>query len=217
MQEDWNTVLGVLSKQKPTPEAVAQYVATQGVRYISAEVLDVAAEGDVGFVAVAYTAGLRKFPDRTPRSMQRWELWRRSEAAWSPVPELELDKYPTLPKKAMSGPDLERLTRRCREDRDARTAQDAGAIYDRLDPAFRERMPRDEFLKRKSQDLIPRYSFDWVEVIENRGRVRVTYWSKPSDPLMSKLDPRDSTETDVWTKVDGEWYHVVDAPRANTR
>jgi hypothetical protein len=206
---DWRTVLAMLSATERQNVSVEAYEAAQALRYVSAEVMDVAVEGERGFVAVVYSAVVSKFPELPAKSVQRWEPWRHAETGWIPVPQDKLEAYPRRPLKAMPAADVTALTERARQFWEARVAQDAAAMYERLDPSSRGRYPREQFVKAKAQYLFSRFNIDWVEVIDTRGRVRVTYSAKPSDPLMSKLDPRELSETESWVKVDGEWYRAA--------
>ncbi len=56
------------------------------------------------------------------------------------------------------------------------------------------------------------HRLDWIEVIGNQGRIRVTYHHKLTDKSMEKLPARDATFIEAWVKSEDEWYLDLKRP-----
>ena len=61
----------------------------------------------------------------------------------------------------------------------------------------------------KARHLYVSHKIDWLEVIGDQGRSKVTYTYKPNDPSMAKVDPVAESTIEGWIKVDGEWYRFI--------
>ena len=85
-------------------------------------------------------------------------------------------------------------------------ALDWGAIYDMLDPVFREKTPKEDFLRGTSRFLFLSHAVDWLEVTGRGARVKVSFLQKLNDPTLHKLDPEAMATVEPWIKIDGEWF-----------
>lgn len=207
--EDWATAYLFLEppeRQKASQEEFVNWcVNEEPFRVLSYDVQDVRVAGDVGWVNVHYRASLNKFPDAPARDAQTWEKWRRIDEMWYPVPVDELSVYPESPAKRDAAEES-RLRGRFLESWAARQARAWPRLYKLTDPADRADVPEEEYAEVEGLFEYIAHEIHWVEVLGRRGRIRVSYEHRVTDPSLSKLPVMSASVIETWIRRDNEWY-----------
>jgi hypothetical protein len=81
-----------------------------------------------------------------------------------------------------------------------------------LTPADREAIPLDQVMQEGSGLHFLNREVEWVQVIGDRGVIRVRYEVKPKDPNLSKMPAEWTPVTESWVRVDGQWYRALARP-----
>jgi hypothetical protein len=209
---DWAVVYDYLSageREKLDKEAfVAGSKENAPFRYLSYKLGGIETEGDLGWVEVRYAVQITRYPELAAKEMNIWQLWRKADGSWLPSPKQDAQEVPTRPQLRNSAEEP-LLAKRVDGFWQAKEQQDWGRIYEYCDPAYRGRVSREEFLQMKARHLYVSHKTDWVEVLGDRGRSKVTYMYKPNDPSLAKVDPVAESAIEGWIKVDGEWYRFI--------
>ena len=207
--EDWQRAFEYVHPAQRADATVEQYIAwcekEEPFRVHSFSLGQVLVDGDYAWVEVDSNKSIRKFPKFPPREGVHWERWRRVDGAWYPLPAAMLETCPTSP--ALRNADEEaRLAKRFEAAWIARKDRDWKTLYDLGDPNDREAIPYDQF--ERAYELLTYLDSEvhWVEVVGQRGTVRVTYRHKLNDPNLTKLPVDTTTMNEDWILVDGEWY-----------
>lgn len=168
-------------------------------------------DGEMGWVEVSATTGVRRFPEMPSRESQRWEKWKVVLDEWYPIPPTDVTFYPESPALRDAAAEA-RLRERFLQAWEARRTLDWDRLYELSDPRTRpaERGPT------PTLDEVPHeflsYKIFWVEAIGDRGKVRVQYEYRLTDPNLTKMPPQFTVVSDRWERVDGEWYLNKDGP-----
>jgi len=165
-------------------------------------------DGPLGWVEVQYRSTIRQFPALAPREAQRWEKWRLTDGQWYPVPRNELDRYPESP-AVRNAAEEDRLRARFQEAWQARQRGDWAALHALLEPRAREGVTVDQLATDGQRLEYRSCQVQWVEVIGDRGQVRVAYEVKRTDPNLSKMPPEITMITERWLRIEGEWYRQM--------
>jgi hypothetical protein len=169
------------------------------------EIDRVLVDASLGWVDVTSRERFRMLEDAEPQQTRRWEKWWHDGEAWMPVPAKVQEAFPESP--AVRDADQERVLREAViESWEARRQTDWGMWYDLIDPRDTENIPRDEFIQKADQLRFLSYDVKWVQVIGERGRVRIEFMFKPNDPSLTKLPPEPKSVTETWVPIDGVWY-----------
>jgi len=217
VRQDWGVLYEFLSpseRDQATKERfVSQSKAKAPFRYLSYHLGEVETAGDLGWVKTEFEAKAVKF-DRLPsRRVSQWQVWQKSNAEWCPLADGRSELAPGLPPRLRPAAEEARLLKRADEFWEAREKQHWGVVYEYCDPGFRQRVPAEEFLQMKAMNLYLLHALEWAEVAGDRGRVRITYRYRSSDPGLAKLDPDEISVVEDWVKVDDEWYRSVPEPQ----
>jgi hypothetical protein len=209
---DWATVFDYLSESERKGGTKEQYVTFSKEKgpfhYLSFKLGDVEVEGDVGWVKTAFEVEPMKFPGLPPNKLDTWQVWEKRDGKWYPIPNERQQEVPKLPPR----PDLRNLKEesavigRANEFWQAREKEDYKSVYQYLPPAFREKVPADEFLSKKALNTYVRHSIHWAEVSGDHAKVRITVDFRPNDPNLTKMDPSRETIMQEWIKVNNQWY-----------
>ena len=177
-------------------------------RYLSYKLGGIETEGSFGWVEVSYSLQITRYPELPAKEMHIWQLWSKVDGSWEPAPKQDAEEVPKRPQLRNTAEEP-LLAKRVDGFWHAKELQDWGRIYEYCDPAYRGRVSREEFLQMKARHLYVSHKIDWVEVIADRGKTKVTYTYKPNDPSLTKLDPVAESAIEGWIKVDGEWYRLI--------
>lgn len=212
---DWLTVYRFLTEAQRAGVSAGKFAElrrTKGpLAYRAAAIGEVAAADDVGWVDVSYTAAAVLFPQMPSRDMRIWEIWEKRDGQWYPVPRGRRAELPHLPPRFRSTPKAAELAERADGFWDAKQREDWVRIYDYLEPAYQARISREEFLKRKALYIYLAHSFEWVEVSDGRGRVKVRYTRRLDGSGAEGTEAEESTTIEQWVHVDGNWYLRIEA------
>ncbi len=208
---DWGAVYSFLSaeeKARFSKEEFVNYRKEQGpFRFHSAKIEDVAQTDDLGWVKVEYSIQSAVFADLPAENVQKWDIWQKRDGQWYPILKKAYRKsVPQLPPKMRSAQEEASLAQRANELWKAKEKEDWVLIYRYLEPSFRENVPSEEFQKSKALSSYLSHSLEWVEVIGDQGRVKVTYTHKLNDPTLTKSEPEADEMIEEWIRVDGEWF-----------
>jgi len=211
---DWETVYSYLAKSEKeryaSREAFVKFRNDKGpLVYLSYDILDVATDGQLGWVEVRAEMVPAHVPGYPATSIQQWEIWFKSKEGWKPLPNKLRASVPRLPPKLRPAGEEAALAKRAEEFWKAKETGNWKLIYDFLDPAFRSRVTAEEFLQRKAKYTYLSHSIKWTEVEGDRGRVKVDYSRRLNDPALYKLEPQDDATIENWIKVDNVWYRKM--------
>lgn len=177
-------------------------------RYLTMELGDVEIADNVGWVELRTQTALARFADIPARSISRRETWICEAGRWRPCTPEESNGLPQAP--SLRSADAESALReRFLAYGRARVAGDHKALYECISPADRLRLPFAEFAESEAVLRILAAEPDWVEVIGDVGRVRVSYLVASADPSLSKLNPRCVQVTEQWREEEATWFRVV--------
>jgi hypothetical protein len=219
VQDDWGVVFDIMPPEEQQVagerEKFIAYQKEKGwFKYISAQMGDVAVDRDLGWVHVTFVTGLRQYPTMPHQTSTVWDLWQKTDD-WRPVPRAYLDMHPTRPPTVRPAAEESALARRVDATWKAREAQDFAALYDLLEPAYRQRVTKEDFLKRKSKYLYLKHAIQWVEVFGATAKSKVGFVQKLNDPTLYKIEPEEQLAFEEWVKVDGEWYRKMEMPKGS--
>jgi hypothetical protein len=208
-REDWATCYQFEDPRLAEATTVDQFIAwceqEEPFRTLEHELLGTLSEGDLGWVEVRCRTAMRRFPDVPAREVTRWEKWRRVDGRWYPVPRGELDAYPESP--AVRDADEEsRLGQRVELASAGREAADWDAVYELIDPQDLTDVDRGAFGAAADRVVYLSHDVQWIQVIADRGDVRVVYQQRLNDPSLTKLPPDSIVVTERWVRRDGRWY-----------
>lgn len=170
-----------------------------------ARIGDVQVRDERGWAEVTYDSTMRKFPGVPARTTTTWDKWFIVDGAWYPVPDRMREDFPEAPARRDAAAE-DALRARFLASWQARQTRDWNALYDLCDPPDRQHIPKEDLVESEELSEYLSYDVHWIEVVNQRGRVRVTYTVKTTDPNMTKLPPRDQTVTEGWILRDGTWY-----------
>jgi len=217
VRQDWGVLYDFLSPSERDKGTRDQFVS-QGkekapFRYLSYHLGEVETAGDLGWVLTEFEARAVKFDKLPSRRVSQWQVWQKNNAEWYPLTEGRSELAPSLPPRLRPAAEEARLLKRADEFWEAREKQQWGVIYQYCDPGFRQRVPAEEFLQMKALNLYLFHALEWAEVAGDRGRVRITYRYRSSDPGLAKLDPEEVSVVEDWVKMTDEWYRNVPEPQ----
>lgn len=215
VQKDWGTVYDMSSPADRGTLSREQFAVFRDERgpyhYLKAKIDQNIVVGDFAWVHVQYEYKLPPYPDVPPRAGDEWHRWQKTSDGWQPVPRDELPMWPKLPPQMRPAADEAALAKRANEFWHAKATQDWKAVYAYLMPAFRANVPLEEFVKGRVRYFYLTPRIEWVEVEGQKGRAKVVFAAKPTDPAVSKMEPEERKAVDIWAKVDGQWYYDLRA------
>ncbi len=174
---------------------------------------EVEVEGDTGWVKAAYELEPARFPGLPPHKVNTWQVWEKWEGKWFPIPKDRQEEVPKLPPRLRPVKDESAVMARANEFWKAREKDDYKAVYQMLPPAFREKVPADEFLGKKALNTYVGHTVHWAEVSGDRAKVRIAVDYRPNDPNLTKMDPLQEIIMQPWLKVNNQWYLDVTEPK----
>jgi hypothetical protein len=215
VSEDWETVYDLVPDDQRAKSSRDQFVSFRREKgpfqYLSAEVEEVYVSGDIGWVAVKFSARPKAYPQLPPTRVESWDTWQIRDGRWQALSKDESDQLPRLPPARRSTAEERRLAGRASEFWHAKERQDWALIHEYLQPDYQAKVPLKEFLERKAMFAYLDHRLDWTEVIGNKGRVRIVYTHKLNDPSVSKMEPEESAKIEAWIKVGGQWHRRMEA------
>lgn len=206
--EDWATLYTFLEPHQQTA-SLEEYAAWardhEPFKVESYQLGQVLTDGRLGWVEINARLAVRRFPNMPARAAHRWDKWEWREQQWRQVPPRAVEDYPESPVTRDAAEEAH-LRERFGESWAARRAADWEKLYSLVDPRDRERVPFEKFVD--SEGLFEYYSHGivWIEVIDDRGRIRVSYEHKLTDPSLTKLPQKTLEVTERWVKHEGVWY-----------
>lgn len=208
--EDWPTVFDYQYEPAYRASLVREEFVdwskqNEPLRVHSYSVANIETDGDVGWVHVHYKSSVRRFPTVEPREAALRQKWRRTDGQWYPVPQQEVGNYPEAPSLRNAEQET-KLRARFDESFKARARADWHRLYEFVDPRDRDFVTEEMFAESEGMFEYLEATVHWVEVIEDMGRVQVTYRHKLTDKSMEKLAPQNVSINERWVWVEGEWY-----------
>jgi len=214
---DWGTVFDFLADSEKKGGTKEQYIAFSKekgpFRYLSYKLEDVEVESDTGWVKTAYELEPTRFPGLPPNKVNTWQVWEKWEGQWFPIPTDRQQEVPKLPPRLRPVKEESAVMARANEFWKAREKDDYKSVYQMLPPAFREKVPADEFLGKKALNTYVSHTVQWAEVSGDRAKVRITVDYRPNDPNLTKIDPQQEIILQQWLKVNNQWYLDVPEPK----
>lgn len=216
--EDWAKSYQILSPDELAGISQQEFVESrqqhEKLRYSAVNVRDAQIDGDYGWVDVSYRYLPKGFEGLSPREARVWDVWRKENGVWHPLPLPRRMEAPKLPPTLRSRDDETMLAKRIEQFWAAREAQNWAALYQLLEPAYRARQSEQEFLKMRAMYLYLSHQLEWTEVDKGgeNGRGMVNYSYKYNDPNVSKMAPQESVAIEEWVKVNDEWFRHIAAP-----
>lgn len=214
-QEDWQTVFGLLSPHALQGISEQAFIEAKNqvekLRFSNVAVGRIETSDDYAWVEVVYFYQPRHYEGLASRRAALWDVWKRENNRYYPVPPELRHDVPALPPRLRDQQEEQALAERCHRFWQAREQQDSSALYELLNPAYRRQVSLQDFLKKRSFYQYLSHQLDWVEVPKDsqQGRGRVSYAYKINDPNLSKMSPREEVQVQDWIKVGGHWYRNV--------
>lgn len=214
-RDDWRTLFGLMSPLYM--QGVSEQSFTEAkqrmekLRFSSADVGRIELEGDYGWAELVYFYQPRGFDGFPPKRAELWDVWKKEAGVYYPVPpELRRDS-PGLPPRLRAKSEEKALAERFQQFWQARENQDAAALYELLDPAYRKQVSLQAFMKKRPFYQYLSHKLDWVEVPADsqQGHGKVSFSYKINDPHVSKMPPKQEASVQDWIKVEGHWYRSV--------
>jgi len=218
-QEDWHTLFRFVPPGYLRNISEADFVEAKNrlekLHFSEATIHRIEPQGDHAWVEVAYRYRPRNYPTVSPHQARIWDVWKREQNQYYPVPPELRQTVPALPPIARADSEEKALAARLHQFWQAREQQDQTALYGLLNPAYRQQVDLATFRKKRPfyQYLI--HKLDWVEVpLHGRqGRARVTFSYRINDRSVSKMAPREESAVQEWIKVDEQWYRNIPPER----
>jgi hypothetical protein len=212
VQDDWATVYELLPledlEKAPNRDRYVTFMKTKGpLLYLSATVGEVAIDGDLGWVEVEYSVRPRPYPIK-PDVLKVWDLWEKRDD-WRPVTRTRRQEFPTRPPQARPADEEAALVRRADAMWTAITADNWPEVYEMHDAKYREAMPKENFLKRRSKYRNLSHRIEWAEVAGRYARVKVSYTRILDDPALTKLEPEQKVVLEDWIKENDQWFRFM--------
>ncbi|MCP3905540.1 MAG: hypothetical protein GY715_18090 [Planctomycetes bacterium] len=209
VEDDWETLYKYRDPRDADKATLEQFRAwstkNEPFQTQAFEIGEILTEGDTGWVHVDLETSMRNFPGTPHREAERWHVWRVVQGAWYPVPLLEQESYAKSPALRDAAQE-KRLRERFEKSWQLRQSADWLALYELGDPRDRSRVPFDQFSTSFAKSKYLDAEVFWVEVIEWRGRVRLRFQHKLTDPSLTKLPPKTVVSTEDWVLHEDEWY-----------
>lgn len=168
-------------------------------------------DGDMGWVRIETTTEFAKSPEPQVTQVETWEKWHTVKGQWYPLQHDEQMNYPEAPSLRNTAEE-KRLRSRFAEAWDAMHAGDWARLYQLVDPRDRENITEQSFVKAAGTLQYLSYELHWIEVTGERGRVRVSYEHKVTDPNLTKMAPRTIAVIDYWVLREGTWFRDLKRP-----
>ncbi len=175
------------------------------LRIVDFDLRNVEVDGDLGWVHAVYHVRFQRAPEADVEAGDAWEKWYKNKDEWYPVAKTELNNYPEQPSLRDAAAETE-LRNRFLESFEARRNEYWHRLFELSDPKDHDAVTETMFIESESMFQYLGIKLIWVEVIGERGRVRVAYDHKIADPSLTKLSPRTMTITEKWIVRDGIWY-----------
>jgi len=212
-RQDWSTLYDYQDSETRSKVSLDQFAtwsqSNEPLEVESYSLQSVETDGDLGWAHLRYTARPARFPNIEPRENDHWQKWRWVDNEWFPVPARELDAYPSAPSLRDAAAE-KKLRKRFEESWALRLNRDWHALYELGDPDDRSRVPELQFVSAEELIEYLDHTVDWVEVIGDRGRVRVGYLHRLADPSLTKLAPTTAYVIEPWIFRGGVWYRDLD-------
>jgi hypothetical protein len=213
VREDWAVLYQYLPTSGKSQEGLDEFITfskkNTAFKYLSFELKETETAGDLGWVKLVCMAQPKGVSNVPPRKTETWQLWEMKDGNWVPVPTKQLAEAPSRPPSMRPAAEEAELTKRVNEFWEAKEKEQWGLIYEYCDPEFRKAVSQEEFLQKKAQYYYVAHSVDWTEVTGDKGKVKVTYLIRPTDPYLSKVEPADDTFIEDWIKIEGVWYRLI--------
>jgi hypothetical protein len=192
---------------------LAQMRGKEEFQFLSYKLGAVETAKDIGWVETETTAKLAKYPSLPPRTVHRWEVWRKRGDDWRPLSINQEDEAPKLPPSLRPAEEEAVLARRANDFWEAKEKGNWNCVYQFCEPKFRESVSSEEFLQKKALYSYLSHQIEWAEVSGDRGRTRCTYRYAHNDPSLAKMDPLQGSIIEEWVKVEGAWYREIKEPK----
>lgn len=207
--EDWSVVFQFEDPDQREHATVEQFVAwcneSEPFREVAFTLHDLKCDGDLAWVDLESTTQMRRFPDVPPRTTRTWEKWHRLNGSWYPVPKGRLEDYPASPSERELE-DEPRLRARFEASWTARQHQDWTALYALTDPRDHEAISESALANAYGRYRFVSAKVQWVEVIGQRGRIRVAIECALNDPSLTKMPSDILVITEKWIKHEEVWF-----------
>lgn len=212
LAEDWVTAFNfedTPQREQSSPEQYAVWCRENEPFITKSYQLDqVQTDQQLGWVEVSCRTALRRFPDLPARDVQRWEKWRVVDGQWYPVPRAEINNYPEPPALRDAAGEAQ-LAARFADSWRARREKDWPARYALVDPRERDRITVEELAKDEDRFEYLAMKVQWVQVVGDRGSVRVRYEIKRNDPSLTKMASEVVDVIEHWVRFENEWYRQL--------
>jgi hypothetical protein len=212
---DYGAVYGMLSASEQGTISRSDYIPMRKdggpPRYLNAQVVEFAYDGDLAWVHVTFDWMFSHRPDAGSRPGYTWQLWRNADG-WHPVSPLERDQWPLYPPKLRSAADETVLKERVNAMWQAKAREDWKGVYAHMPPWYRDGVPLEKFLGNKALFVYLSPEVEWVEASGNQGRAKINVATRHNDPAATKMKPQTDRVVEPWIKVNGTWYLKVPPP-----
>lgn len=181
------------------------------LRIVDYDLQSAEVDGELGWVRAAYHVHFRKAPEAPVEAADSWEKWYKFNGEWFPVEHSEIPHYPEPPSLRSAAAEAD-LKERFLLSWEARLKRDWHQLYELSDPLDHDTVSEAMFTESESLFQYLGFKLIWVEVIGERGRIRVAYEHKVADSSLTKLPPRWLTITEKWVARDGKWFRDLKRP-----
>lgn len=209
--EDWGRAYDLDHPERRTQNTRAEYIAWRvahepfRTHAYTLRGVQLEPDGDLGWVQLDLATSFRRMPNAPVQHVERWDAWERLDGTWYPVPPAQRPAFPAPPAERDFAREAE-LKAQYPRVWQARHAGDLHALYARTDPADRARVPFERFAEIEGQFEYSAYRITWVEVIGERGRMRMQYDRKMVGAGMTKAPVTHDDMIERWVVRDGVWY-----------
>jgi hypothetical protein len=215
--QDWKTVYTCqdpAARAKTTEEDFVGKRDAGVVRYLSYELGPAEIEDGIGWTEVRYSYAITRDPSHRETQMHAWEPWKKVDGTWCLISGTDRTYLPSRPLGQRQTPDARALRERAEEYWKANEKKEWPRAYQYYDPNYRAAVDETRFVDEVASLFeYPSYKIEWVEADGDKGRVKVHYRARITDPSLSRLGVQEHDVVEDWVRMDGTWYLQARKPQ----
>ncbi len=178
--------------------------ANEPFKWESFEIGEVYAQGQIGWVEVQQSVAMRRMPSVPPRDTRVWEPWMHIEDRWLPVNSPTAGNLPQTP--AIRDIDAEtELAERFEKSWQYRHDREWAKLFDMMSSESKSTTTAQQFADAQDLLIFVQCRVEWVEVIDDAGRIGAFVQFKYNDPSLQKMQPKTTLVIERWIRENGEW------------
>jgi hypothetical protein len=217
VSQDWKTLYACQDPALRATTTEEDFVGKRDagvVRYLSYELGPTEIEEGVGWSEVTYSYAITRDPTGRPTQLHTWEPWKQVDGQWYVMSPTERTNLPNTPPALRKSADARELRSRAEAYWKANTKQQWPKAYQYYDPDYRSAVPESQFVHEVASLFeYPSARVEWAEADGDKGRVKVRYQARITDPSLSRLGVQDHEIVETWVRIDGTWFLQARSPQ----